>query len=93
MKMRIELEVTEPQALALQAMFEYWNALSNMGSSRYVGFMVDGDGNFRPECDITYDKPILPLTDELRDLSVVIENEGNRMYDFDPVAWKVNHED
>jgi hypothetical protein len=79
--------------LALQAMFEYWNLLANMGSSRYVGFMVDGDGNFHPKCDITYDKPIPPLTDELRDLAVVTENRGNRTYDFDPVAWEVNHED
>ena len=30
-KMNIEMDVTVPQALALQSMFEYWNILANMG--------------------------------------------------------------
>jgi hypothetical protein len=92
-KMTVNMEVTIPQALALQAMFAYWNLLANVGSSRYVSFFVDGDGNFHPKCDVTYDKPIPFLTDELRDLAVVKDNGGDRTYDFDPIAWEINHDD
>lgn len=92
-KMTVEMEVTIPQALALQAMFEHWNLLANMGGSRYVGFFVDGDGNFHPKCDISYDKQIPKLTDELRELAVVEDKHGNKKYDFDAIAWKVNHGD
>jgi hypothetical protein len=88
-KMVIEMEVTEPQALALKAMFEYWNHLGSIGASRRVGFYVDGDGNFKPNCKVQLESKT-ELTDEMRDMSVVEENDGDRTYDFDPIAWKLH---
>ena len=90
-KMTIEMEITPAQGLALQAMFEYWNYLSGIGSSRRVAFYVDGDGNFRPECSVKFKGKIPELTDELRGIAVVKEHDGDRIYDFDPIAWKINH--
>lgn len=90
-KMTVEMEVTEPQALALQAMFKYWNYLASVGSSRFVGFYVDGDGNFKPKTKITFSEPVHELTDEMCKISVVTDRDGNRNYDFDPIAWKINH--
>lgn len=86
----VEMEVTPPQALALQAMFKYWNYLSHVGSSRNVAFRVDGDGNFHPKCTIYYSGDPLPdLTEELEELAVISDRGGNRVYDFDPIAWKI----
>ena len=86
-KMRIELEVTEPQALTLQAMFEYMQQLSGLGASRYVGFYADGDGDFHPKPEITFDQPVRPLTDEMRTVAIVEDDHGNRKYDYDGLAW------
>jgi len=90
-KMTVEMEVTEPQALALQAMFKYWDRLASIGSSRFVGFYVDGDGNFKPKTSISYSTPIRTLTPEMEEAAVVEDEGGDRKYDFDPVAWMVNH--
>ena len=86
-EMTIKLQVTEPQALTLQAMFEYMNQLSGMGGSRYVAFFADGDGNFHPKSDITFDQPVRPLTDEMREAAIVEDDHGNRKYDFDGIGW------
>ena len=86
-KMTIEMNVTIPQALALQAMFEYWNTLGNVGCSRKVGFYVDGDGNFQPNCTIKFNTIIPTLTDEMRGKAIIKEHDDNRLYDFDPIAW------
>ena len=88
-KMTVEMEVTEPQALALQAMFKYWNYLGNVGGSREVTFYVDGDGNFKPRCSISFDNDILELTKEMEQISVVKDSGGNRTYDFDRLGWKL----
>jgi hypothetical protein len=90
-KMTVEMQVTPAQGLALQAMFEHWNLLSDIGSSRDIGFYVDGDGSFHPKCLVRFDSNIPDLTDEFRKISVVKEKNGNRVYDFDPVGWKINH--
>ena len=90
-KMKIELEVTKAQGLALQAMFEYMNQLSNLGGSREVGFYADGDGNFHPKAKITFNSDMPELTDELKKISIIKDDSGNRIYDFDPIAWKINH--
>lgn len=87
------MQVTPAQALALQAMFDHWNQLSAIGSSRQVAFFVDGDGNFHPECNVTFESGTnLPeLTDELRKLAVADEGpNGERIYDFDNIAWKID---
>lgn len=86
------MEVTAAQALALKAMFEYWSYLGNIGSSRMVSFMVDGDGDFHPNCVITTEKEIPELTDELKKLAVVEDKDGARKYDYDNIAWKIYHE-
>lgn len=91
-KLTIEMDVTIPQALALQAMFEYWKYLGNIGSSRFVSFYVDGDGNFRPNCKINTSEPIPELTEELAKSAIVVEFDDERAYDFDPIAWKLNPE-
>lgn len=86
-KINISMEVTIPQALALQAMFEYWNTLASVGSSRKVGFYVDGDGNFKPRCQMITYAQIPELTDEMRKIAIVSDDDGNVVYDFDGIAW------
>lgn len=50
MKLKIEIDnLTEKQAIAVEQMFNTWEILSRLGSSRYVAFYVDGDGNFHPK--------------------------------------------
>jgi hypothetical protein len=91
-KMRIELEVTEPQALTLQAMFEYMHQLSGLGGSRYIAFYADGDGDFHPKPEITFDQPVRQLTDEMKKAAIVEDDHGHRKYDYDPIGWML-HED
>ena len=88
-RMNIEMNVTEPQGLALQAMFEYWNYLAGIGASRHISFLVDGDGNFKPNCKVSFDEPMPELTEEIKELAVISENNRARKYDFDAVAWKL----
>lgn len=85
------MDVTPAQALTLIAMYDYWNQLSSMGSSRYVGFMVDGDGDFHPNVQYTVSEAdeLPQLTDKLRKAAIVSDNDGDRMYDYDPVAWGI----
>lgn len=90
-KMTVEMNVTKAQGLTLQAMFEHWNRLSIIGSSRHIAFCVDGDGNFHPKCKISFDAEMPELTDELRKIAVVGDADGNKVFDFDPIAWKINH--
>lgn len=96
-KMTVTMEVTQAQALALIAMFEYWNELSSCGGSREVAFYVDGDGNFHPHCKIECSDELESrfehLTDKIRKIAVVRDNDGDRLYDFDPVAWYLRNED
>ena len=86
-KITIDLEVTEAQGLALQAMFEYWEHLSNIGASRFVAFYVDGDGDFHPKSKISFSDEITLLTDEMRKIAVVSDDDGNRKYDYDGIDW------
>ena len=79
------MDVTEAQEIALKSMFQYWNSLSNVGSSRYVAFFVDGDGNFHPRVTVDGEKP--EVEEELRKLSITEDEDGHRKYDFDSVAW------
>jgi len=94
-KMYVEMEVTISQGLALQAMFEHWNFLSNMGSSRLVAFFVDGDGNFHPKVTTSFSEVIPELTKELKEKAMIgtMEGEvpfGGAKFDFDPIAWKLD---
>jgi hypothetical protein len=87
LKMTVQFDVTEAQALALQSMFNFWNQLASQGSSRYVAFYVDGDGNFKPNITCSTDVPIEPLTPEIEDLAHVGQfSHGEWKFDFDPIA-------
>ncbi len=93
--MTIQMEVTVPQALTLEAMFEYWNKLGSWGASRYIGFFVDGDGNFKPRARVNMAGEVPELTDHMRQIAVVNGKPGlreadHRQYDFDPIAWLVH---
>ena len=91
LEMLVKMQVTPAQALALQAMFKHWNLLAGWGCSRMIGFYVDGDGNFKPECKMTFSDPIPELTDELEKAAIVYDdNDGTRNFDFDGIAWKLH---
>lgn len=100
-EMVVTLDVTVPQALALQAMFEHWNSLSSMGSSREVSFYVDGDGNFHTHAKCKFSEEIPELDNHLRDLAELSdENSGKDIagspiatFDFDRIAWHLRHDD
>lgn len=93
-KFNVEMELTKAQALAMQAFFERWNYLSIMGSSRFVAFYVDGDGNFKPNCKITCPELDIKLTDDIRRVSHMKDGEliinGENAFDFDGIAWKLD---
>ncbi len=91
-KMTVEMEVTEAQALTLQAMFRCWNSYGHTGMSRNVGFFVDGDGNFHPKCKVSFDGDVRELTQDMIEKSIVKERDGNLLFDYDPVAWMINDE-
>ena len=89
-KMTIEVQVTKPQALALQAMFEYMTYLGAIGSSREVAFFADGDGGFRPNCEFVFSEDIPPLSDKLKKLAIAKNKGGNMLFDFDEIAWSLH---
>lgn len=87
--MQITLEnLTIPQAAAMRSMFECMRRLGSMGSSRFVAFYADGDGDFRP-------KPTYKFTNRRKDIEEWSVGEcewsGARdefCVDFDSIAWK-----
>lgn len=90
-EMTVKMQVTPSQGLALRAMFEHWNKLACLGSSRNIAFYVDGDGNFRPQVEIILPDSIPELTDEMRDAAMVSGKEsGHAVFDFDPIAWMLH---
>lgn len=88
--MTVTMTVKEAQALALQAMFECWNNYSSRGCSRWVGFRVDGDGDFHPNCKIFFSPKPRELTQELRVLAIAKDDHGDRLYDYDNIGWKID---
>ena len=86
----ITMTVTRPQAIALRAMFDYWDWLGAVGSSRRVAFFVDGDGDFHPKCRISGGPEI---TKEHARLAIAEDEGGHRLYDYDPVAWDMTKKD
>jgi len=89
--MTVKMQVTVPQALALQAMFKHWNRLAGWGSSRMIGFFVDGDGNFKPKCECTFSANVPELTDELEKKTIVSDDgNGTLNFDFDSVSWALS---
>ncbi len=92
--MQVSMEVTIPQALALQAMFNHWTKLGSQGSSRHVTFFVDGDGNFQPKCSFAFTnlkgQEMSELTEKLEKLAVIEDTDGDRVYDFDLIAFELS---
>lgn len=87
-KMNVEFTVTEPQALALQVMFEQWTRMGNSGASADVAFRVDGDGPFSPKCKVTFENPVMELNDTIRALAKYKKRDCELSYDFDAIlGW------
>jgi len=83
----VTMSVTKAQAIALREMFDYWTYLGHIGASRMVGFFVDGDGDFQPECQFVSDPPLDNISDKVRQAAIKNERDGNyRNYDFDGVS-------
>jgi len=80
-------------------MVQQMEYLSAVGSSRFVAFYADGDGNFRPQIDVgvSCDQSDLPESaedvffrdwDEVRDMEQFCQWSDNVCWiDFDPIAW------
>lgn len=87
--MHVDLQVTLPQALALKEMFEKWNRLSGIGSSNYVSFYVDGDGNFHPKIKVSFSHPLPEFTEEqLAEIHKLAPSRTDELkYDFDSIGW------
>lgn len=91
-KMIVEMNVTMAQAITLKEMFDYMTSLGKLGGSREVGFYSDGDGNFHPNCVITTEKPLIEMKKEDLAKAIVRDKGGDRMYDYDPIAWRLKKE-
>lgn len=85
-KMTVTMEVTEAQAITLKEMFETWNYLGNVGSSRFVCFLADGDGNFHPNVKVKTDRRLTELTKEERQTAYKYKDDIYK-FDFDNIAW------
>ena len=86
-EMVVKMQVTKPQGLALQAMFEHWNRLASWGSSRAISFYVDGDGDFKPKADITFNSEMPILTDNIAKKAICKDTgDGNIGFDFDCIS-------
>lgn len=86
--------IHQAQAIAIKKMLDSWVSLGNVGSSRYVAFFADGDGDFHPDIKV---KTSVPLPESERDIKWVhakFEN-GNSdevgIIDYDAIAWEIYH--
>lgn len=82
--------LTIPQAAAMRAMFQTMRSLGGMGSSRWVSFYADGDGNFRP-------RPTYRFSAHRQLIKGLSEGagkweDGDYRVDFDSIAWKMSDE-
>ena len=89
--------LTNAQLISLVAFFEEWRRCCSIGTSPFVGYKVDGDGNFHPKIEMQHcELDDLGLTqeqfDELKSFACVGDRDNRRPcipFDFDPVAWKL----
>ena len=89
-KMTVTMEVSASQAYALMAMFNYWNFCGKAGTSREIGFEVDGDGDFHPKCEVKTEPKLPEMPKQQIDKAIVWDNNGNRKYDYDPIGWSLH---
>ena len=81
-KVKIELNLTESQEIALEDMLAVWNTLGSIGASRWTSFYADGDGAFHPKILINGEKPkrfVNPKTGE--------KDWGKYKIDDDEIGW------
>ena len=88
--MTVVLQVTEAQAAALKAMFDYWNFCGSAGMSREVSFDVDGDGNFHPQAQMIFQPPLSYLAVRHAEDAVSRDKGGDRYYSPEPVAQAID---
>lgn len=88
----VTMKLTKPQALAMKAFFEIWNECAIMGRSRYVAFYVDGDGDFKPNCQVTCPSLDIELTGDMRKVANTGKQTAEYSIDFDPIAWMVKED-
>jgi hypothetical protein len=73
MKFTIECEIKYRWIPHFLSMLNYMQYLGAIGSSREVGILSDGDGDFRPK--FTWDSSLPSEVKPMRDIN------GNRIYD------------
>ena len=89
MKLNIEIDnLTEAQAEAFESMLQQYVSLSSIGSSRWVTFFVDGDGNFHPKITVNGHSPVLSKHLDLKEIWV--DNECR--IDFDTIATRTGRD-
>lgn len=91
-KLTVTMEVSAPQAYALQEMFKWWNFCGKAGMSRKVAFFVDGDGDFHPNCEVKTEPALPDLPKEQAHIAIVEDNHGHRLYDYDGIGYSL-HDD
>ena len=84
--MIIEIKgITKAQKLAIETMLDNWSYLGRIGSSKYVCFMADGDGNFRPKIKVDGKEPKSYKLRSGNDIDVLKDNKI--LIDYDLIAW------
>lgn len=88
--LEIKLEnLTDAQAIAVEEMLAVWQSLSSIGSSRYVAFFADGDGNFHPKISVNGERPRYKAKELGIEFKEQRECKDAYWIDFDPIAWKL----
>lgn len=91
--MTVKFRTSPAQALALQAMFEYWNRMATIESSRVVGFFINGHDKLSPNCQISLSKEVPELTQELRRLlsnwKCVSEQNVHVIFNYKNIEQKI----
>jgi len=92
LKIRIG-NLTEAQAIAIEDMLRIWVMLSATGSSRWVAFYADGDGNFHPKILVDGRKPqTTTLGGDPKSRWKRLSDMRGKGYfiDFDAIAWALH---
>ena len=81
--------LSEPQRIAIEDMLAYWKD-ARRGSSRWMAFFVDGDGNFRPRITVDGHAPEhQTLCSPGQFWTGKAPWSGEYRMDFDALAWKL----
>lgn len=96
-KFTVSMDVNISQAIALKAFFDEWTKLGKQGSSRYVGFYVDGDGDFKPNCEVNFENMEQYSDNKFQEMALIYDGRKSdytapsttsiELFDFDNIAW------